>query len=87
MKDWGECYQMKINLERASGHAICRHDQCERKSEYINENGKIKKGTICAWLSIDTEHGKYDFCYCRNCIDKIYIETKKILNPNLWMFH
>lgn len=77
---------MKIKLEKASGHAICRSGFCEAKSEYINK-GRIKRDTTCAAITMSSAAGTNTSYYCRDCIDKIYEEIKKVLNPKLWIFH
>jgi hypothetical protein len=78
---------MRLGLEKASGRAKCRHEQCQRKTEYINEKGRIKSGTTCVWISTEGAGGWHTSYYCRDCVDKIYEEMKKILNPKLWIFH
>jgi hypothetical protein len=78
---------MRVGLEKASGRAKCRYEGCQRKTEYISEKGRIKKDTICAWISTQGPGGWHTSYYCRDCIEKIYAELKKILNPNLWVFH
>lgn len=78
---------MRITLEKASGRAICRRGNCAKKPEYISDKGTIIKGTTCAWISISSAGGGASACYCRDCIDIIYDEMKKILNPKLWVFH
>jgi len=78
---------MEISLEKASGRTKCRHLRCVNKQEYINEKGRIKKGTICAAIATDGAAGYHTSYYCRDCIDLIYIDIKKILNPALWAFH
>lgn len=78
---------MKLGLEKSSGRAKCRNDLCEKKTEFINERGRIRHGTMCAWIQIDSASGYHTAYYCRDCISKIYGEMKKILNPDLWIFH
>jgi hypothetical protein len=77
---------MRITLEKSSGRAKCRHDGCEQKEEYISAAGRIKTGTTCAAIGTDGAGGYHTSYYCRDCIDKIYVEMKKILNPALWVF-
>lgn len=77
--------QMKMSLQQSSGRAKCRHQKCEQKPEY-NELGKIKKGTTCALISTDGPRGWHTSYYCRDCIEKIYLDFKKVLNHNLWIF-
>ena len=76
---------MRIKIIKATGKAKCRHEKCSENSEYI-QNGRIKKDTICAIISTDGASGWHTSCYCRDCIDMIYEDMKKILNPKLWIF-
>lgn len=77
---------MRIGLDKASGKAKCRYEKCKRKPEYISVKGRIKKDTTCAWISAQGAGGWHTSFYCRDCIDDIYQEMKKILNPQLWVF-
>ncbi len=77
---------MNFTLEKASGRAKCRYSKCERKPEFISANGRIIKDTTCIWVGIMGAGGYCSACYCRDCIDKIFVEMKKNLNPNLWVF-
>lgn len=77
---------MRIVLSKATGRAKCRHNNCENKPEYI-EKGRIKKGTTCVIVYQSGASGLFAAHYCRNCIDKIYEDMKKVLNPALWIFH
>lgn len=77
---------MRIALEKSSGRAKCRHEQCEAKEEYISKAGRIKTGTTCAAISTEGAGGWHTSYYCRSCIDKVYEQMKKILNPSLWVF-
>lgn len=78
---------MKIDLEKASGRAKCRNRSCQKKPEYISANGRIKSGTTCAAITMDSAAGFNTSYYCRECIEIIYEDIKKILNPKLWVFH
>lgn len=78
---------MKVGLEKASGRSKCRYDSCLKKTEFISDKGRIKKDTICAWISTQGAGGGHTSYYCKDCIEKIYFDFKKILNPNLWVFH
>lgn len=77
---------MKIVLEKSSGRAKCRAKQCKKLEIYI-EKGRIKKDTICAAITMDSAAGWNTSYYCRDCIDTLYSDIKKILNPALWAFH
>ena len=77
---------MKIGLEKASGKSKCRYRGCKQKPEFISEKGRIKKDTTCVWIAIDSASGGAVGYYCRDCVDQIYQEMKKILNPQLWVF-
>jgi hypothetical protein len=77
---------MQLGLEKASGKSKCRHQGCKQKPEFISEKGRIKKDTTCVWISTQGPGGWHTSYYCRDCIDTIYQEMKKILNPNLWVF-
>lgn len=78
---------MRIKLIKASGRAKCRNRDCKNKEEYINENGRIKKDTTCAAITMDSAAGYNTSYYCRDCIDTVYEDIRKILNPKLWVFH
>jgi hypothetical protein len=76
---------MKISIEKASGTQICR-GTCKKDPKYT-ESGRIKNGTSCARIQIESAKGKTSAFYCRDCIDKVYLDVKMILNPALWVFH
>jgi hypothetical protein len=78
---------MKIILEKSSGRAICRNRQCNKNPLYISEGGTIKKDTTCVIFIMDSAGGINRSFYCRECVDKIYLDIKTILNPALWSFH
>lgn len=78
---------MKIELKKSSGRTKCRSNICLKKSEYISDNGRIKKDTTCAAITMDSASGYNTSYYCRDCIDKVYEDLKKILNSKLWIFH
>jgi len=74
---------MQIVLEKASGRSICRNHLCSKNPEYINK-GRIKSGTMCAVFVMSSASGTNLSYYCRACIEDIYLQMKKILNPDLW---
>jgi hypothetical protein len=78
---------MRLGLEKASGKSKCRHENCSHNPEFITDKGRIKAGTTCVWISTQGPSGWHTSYYCRDCVSKIYEEMKKILNPNLWIFH
>ena len=78
---------MKIELEKSSGRAKCRAFNCKELPEYISEGGRIKSGTTCVAITMDSAGGYNTSYYCRDCIDKLYDDIRKILNPKLWVFH
>jgi len=78
---------MKIELDKSSGRSLCRSTTCAKDPEFINENGRIRKDTICAIIHTRSASGGHSSYYCRGCIDKLYQDMKKILNPQLWIFH
>ncbi len=77
---------MEINIEKASAKAKCRGIKCKKLPEYINRNGRIKKGTSCAAITMDSSGGWHTSYYCRDCIDVIHLNMKAQLNPSLWIF-
>lgn len=77
---------MKIKLEKASGKALCRGKSCKLIQEYISDKGRIKKDTTCVAITMTSAAGWNTSYYCRDCIDQLYLEMKKVLNPNLWIF-
>lgn len=78
---------MRINLEKASGKAKCRSGKCRKLPEYIDDKGRIKAETTCAAIGTDSASGWHTSYYCRDCIDQLYDDIRKILNPKLWVFH
>lgn len=78
---------MKIVLEKSSGRAKCRARTCKKLELYISESGRIKKDSTCAAITMDSAAGWNTSYYCRDCIDTLYNDIKKILNPALWAFH
>lgn len=78
---------MRIKLEKSSGRALCRNKTCKRNPEYISEAGRIKSGTTCVAITMDSAAGFNTSFYCRECVDELYQELKKVLNPALWSFH
>jgi hypothetical protein len=79
---------MKITLIKASGRAFCRSRDCKHLPEYITEKThRIKTGTTCAAITMSSAAGWNTSYYCRDCIDKLYLDIKTILNPALWIFH
>lgn len=77
---------MHLGIEKSNGKAKCRYHKCEKNPTYISSKGRILKGTTCAVITLDSAAGMNSSYYCRECINKIYIEMKMILNPNLWAF-
>lgn len=77
---------MKITIIKASGRALCRGPRCEKKPEFVKDNGNIIKDSRCAKVSIWGAQGGSTAFYCRDCIDKLYEDVRKILNPKLWVF-
>jgi hypothetical protein len=78
---------MKIELEKSSGRAKCRARDCKKLPEYITDKGRIKVNTTCVAITMDSAAGWNTSYYCRDCVDKLYEDIKKILNPKLWVFH
>ena len=78
---------MQIKIEKSTGRRICRHDLCKKNPNLISDDGKIKKEVICAAVTITSSSGRSTAYYCRECIDHLYNDIKKILNPNLWILH
>lgn len=77
---------MKISIEKASGTQICRGIACKKDPKYIDKD-RIKNGTSCARITVGSAKGRAHAFYCRDCIDKVYMDVKMILNPALWVFH
>lgn len=80
---------MKIEITKASGTQFCR-GPCDKDPKYIKEkthyfNDTVMiKGITCAKITIESSKGSTTAFYCRSCIDKIFLEMKMKLNPNLW---
>ena len=82
---------MKIELIKASGRCLCRGISCPANPEHVAIVGrygdkKIVKGTTCAAISMWSAGGWNTSYYCRDCIQIIHDEMRKILNPKLWAF-
>lgn len=75
---------MQIGLEKASGLAKCRSESCPKNPEYISKAGRIKSGTTCVCISMQSAAGWHSTYYCRDCIEQIYIDMRKVLDPKLW---
>ena len=78
---------MIINIEKSTGRRICRYQNCLKNENYISKDGKIIKGVICASITIQSSSGLSTAYYCKDCINYLYSDIKKILNPNLWILH
>jgi len=76
---------MNLGVKKSGGRHKCRNRTCKQNPEYINDNGRIKKDTTCAWVSIDDAGGGATAYYCRECIDVIHMKMRQILNPQLWV--
>lgn len=76
---------MKLELQKASGRALCRGKDCKNLPEYMHKN-RIKKDTTCVAIRMESAGGWNTSYYCRDCIDQLYLEMKKALNPSLWIF-
>jgi hypothetical protein len=74
---------MNIELQKASGKAFCRGG-CGTPSEFVNDKGRIIKGTTCAAVSVYGAGGSVTAYYCRSCLEKVYLTIKKNLDPKLW---
>ncbi len=77
---------MKITLEKSTGRAKCRSSSCKKMTIYISGSDRIKVGTTCAAITMDSAAGVNTSYYCRDCIDQLYLDIKAILNPALWKF-
>lgn len=77
---------MKILLKKSTGRVKCRNRNCKKNDKYINEKGRIRRDTTCIGITMDSGAGSNTSYYCRECIDEIYLDMKKCLNPNLWIF-
>jgi len=78
---------MKIELEKSSGRAKCRNRACKKNPDYIAESGRIKSGSTCIAITMDSAAGWNTSYYCRECVDEIYLKMKTLLNPALWIFN
>lgn len=78
---------MRIELEKASGASKCRGPDCSMNPDYLTDKGRIKRGTTCVAITMGSAAGYNTSYYCRDCIDKIYDDIRKVLNPKLWVFH
>ena len=78
---------MRIELEKSSGRAKCRNSKCKKNTKFISEAGRILKDTTCVAITMDSAAGYNTSYYCRECVDEIYDDIRKILNPKLWSFH
>ena len=71
---------MRIELIKASGRALCRSEECKKLPEYVTEKGRIKTDTTCVAITMGSAAGWNTSYYCRDCVDKLYLDIKKILN-------
>jgi hypothetical protein len=78
---------MKIALEKSSGKSKCRNKDCKKKPDFISDTGRIKSQTTCVAMTMESAAGFNTSYYCRDCIEQLYSDLKKVLNPALWVFH
>ena len=78
---------MRIELEKASGKSICRNAKCKKNPDYISPSGRIKHDSTCVVITMQSAAGYNTSYYCRDCVDELYADLKKVLNPALWIFH
>lgn len=76
----------KVDISRMQ----CDNVNCKRLPEYFDQilnSFFLKRGTICASITIETNIGEYGRqYYCRDCIDEIYQKIKSKLDSKLWIF-
>lgn len=77
---------MKISVSSATSKAKCRGNNCKKLPQFINRKGRIKKGTSCAIVGMNTSSGWRTAFFCRDCIDQLYFDMKMVLDPKLWIF-
>lgn len=77
---------MWIKIIKATSKAKCRGIKCKNLPEYINRNGRIRKDTNCAVISISASNGGATAFYCRDCVDQVYMDMRIALDPKLWIF-
>ena len=75
---------MKIKLEKTSGRAKCRNLKCKHNPDYISQAGRIKTGTQCVAITMDSAAGWNTSYYCRDCVEEMYLLLKTYLNPSYW---
>jgi hypothetical protein len=94
---------MKISIEKAPHYkekAIwCDNDGCRKLPECFesretygtNYGGEpnIKHGTLIAVMYNKGMGGSFNrqFYFCRDCIDLVYRDVKKVMDSSLWAFH
>jgi hypothetical protein len=80
---------MKIEIIKAPLGEYCLHHACTRDKRYVSPKGRIKRNTTIAKLTIPFKSKSYPqrtVYYCRNCIEQILFDARKILDPKLWIF-
>lgn len=77
-------------LEKTKGDGIrsyCTHNECEENPLYFFKTSKkgwrkkIKTGVTVGVIQI----GNGTEVYCPDCIDKVYLELKKVFDRKLWV--
>jgi hypothetical protein len=77
---------MRIEVEKSSGRSKCRNRTCKKLPEYINSSGRIKNGSTCISIRMESAAGFNTSYYCRDCIEEIHLTLKAKLNPIYWNF-
>jgi hypothetical protein len=77
---------MKIEIEKSSGRSKCRNRSCKNLPEFISGSGRIKSGSACIAITMESASGFNTSYYCRDCIEQIYLQLKAKLNPIYWSF-
>ena len=67
---------MEIIIRKCPGN----HWKCDRCDE------PIAFGSITAHIVMGVVYNTYEFCYCNDCIDQLYLSIKSKLDRKIWCF-
>jgi hypothetical protein len=70
-------------------NCYCFHDDCKESGEYFEAAplpGRRRKIRLNSTVGI-IQQGINNTVFCRDCIDKVYLEFSLVFNSKLWIFH
>ena len=80
--------RFKLTKADANINCYCSRNDCKQKDKYFEKpifpdwKPKIKLDSVIAVVLVGTATE----VYCRDCIDKVYLEFSSVFNSKLWAF-